>query len=397
MALNHNMKQTFFAASLGKPLVNATLANALAIFYLNNTDPSEEGCVKFAEENCLDSEVVLKYIQQRKRADLVNQNLLNLKFGMKYIRPEESLIKDFEKRSQVSEMSGFISENIPKKVKKLEFQVINEDTMHYNPSTNQKSTSKSSHPSKNQTTGQETSNVFKIEDAKDVQNIISLIKKENKLENRLKISLALRKLDSSYLLNKFVTLNGNQNLGYWIEDYKEEIESRGRVEERVYEVLNNILTFCNNLPITVHELKTSKIGKKINKLGKCVEDKYIKHKCEELVSRWKKLIENIKDKKHKDSKETREHKSSKEKKDDSHSHHRSHSSSRSRSTSQEMIGKTKRDSKDFSISNIQTTKEEEKNNKKYITISYLFLYSMLIKFTHKSLSYMLRSLMCQIL
>jgi hypothetical protein len=372
MALNHNIKQTLIEISQGRILKDYQIANTLSSFYTHKSNINEEDCIKFAQEKKIDPELVIKYINERKKLDEVNNNILSLKFGMKYTRPEEKLLKEFDTRSKEPDFV-ILNENVPKKVKKVEFQVVNEENSKNTNHATEKTHSKSSQGSKS--TSNEVS--IKLENAKDIQNLISQMKKENKIENRLKISIALKKLDSSYLLDKFVQLNGNQVLGYWFEDYKEEIEANGKIEEKVKEILTNLLSFCNNLPISVHELKSSKIGKKINKLGKCVENKIIKQKCEELVSRWKKLIEKIKDKKH--SKDSKEHRSSKEK--DSYEQHKNPSSSRSRSNSQEMLRKTKRESRDYSPPSIIPMLEEEKNNKKYITIPYLYLYSI-IKFTH---------------
>jgi hypothetical protein len=375
MALNHNIKQTLLDISQGRNLRDPLLANILSSFYTMKSNICQEDCIKFSEENTIDLELVINYINERKRQDEINNNILSLKFGMKYTRPEDKLIKEFESKSKDPE-NVILYENVPKKVKKVEFQVYNEENSKSTKNGTEKIQTKTSQS--NKTTLSETS--FKLENAKDIQNIISQMKKENKIENRLKISIALKKLDSSYLLDKFVQLNGNQVLGYWFEDYKDELEANGKIEEKVKEILTNLLSFCNNLPISVHELKSSKIGKKINKLGKCVEDKIIKNKCEELVSRWKKLIEKIKDKKH--NKESKEYKSSRETKEkESYSHHKNPSSSRSRSNSQEMLRKTKRESRDYSPPSITPLLEEEKNNKKYITIPYLYLYSI-IKFTH---------------
>jgi hypothetical protein len=47
----------------------------------------------------------------------------------------------------------------------------------------------------------------------------------------------------------------------------------------------------------MNDLKNSRIGKKVNKLGKCISDKTIKTKCEYLVEKWKRMIEDLKVKK----------------------------------------------------------------------------------------------------
>lgn len=137
-----------------------------------------------------------------------------------------------------------------------------------------------------------------IKEPKQVAGIISSIKKENTIESRLELSVALINITNQNCLTRFLQLNGTTHLGYWIDDYREQIEYRENVDTKVFDILSNILNFCDKLPISVSDLKFSKIGKKINKLGKCIDnEKKIKSKCEELVARWKKMIENLKDKK----------------------------------------------------------------------------------------------------
>jgi len=131
----------------------------------------------------------------------------------------------------------------------------------------------------------------KIEDEKSLQLLLNQMKKETQLEKQLSISNLLLKIQSQYLLEKFIIFNGNSILGNWIEDAQEEIENYDKVDLKIYDLLTNLLNFCDKLPINESELKSSKIGKKINKLGKSVSDRLIKIKCEEIVSKWKKLID----------------------------------------------------------------------------------------------------------
>ena len=338
-----------------------------------------------------------------------------MKYGVKYSPEDESLVKNFENENLNMNMTdgeinmnNMISENIPKKVKRPEFQVISDNNLTKPSSSNNNNNISSSNFTYSSLTNNQSSSSLTnklpsiIDDAKQIPNLISTMKKETKIEPRILISNLLNKIDSKFILDRFVQLNGNSVLGYWIEDCKEDIESGDRVDNRIYTLLTNLLKFCDNLPITVGELKTSKIGKKINKLGKCVSDRVIKMKCEELVSRWKKLIENIKDKKKDKEKERdREDESFNARSlsplsPTSSDRNLTHSSSNLNSSS--MLKKSKRDSvgtygNSSSYSSSSTDFLEygvEKNNKKYITIHYLFLYTMFIKFTHNSLSNLLK-------
>jgi hypothetical protein len=346
-----------------------------------------------------------------------------------------------------------ISQNIPKKARKPEFQVINdiksdgkdgrEKNSNFSNFANSGNSSlnsqnvQNSHPSKdtfsyssqvgttNSTTSTSTSTSTsyqslpsKIDDVKQIPTLIACMNNESKLEHKLQISNILIKIESFSLLDRFIYKDGNKALGVWIEELMKQFESNEKLDPRIFTLLTNLLNFCDLLPITVEELKTSKIGKKINKLGKSVSDRLMKTKCEELVSKWKKIIENIKDKKGKErdrekddyrggsnykEKESNTHSSH----SSSHRHKNSHTSSNSRhspSPDHSLSKKTKRDEKHghshssshndnfYSSSFSSTTAEQtDKSNKKYITIPYLFLYTMFtmfIKFTHNSLSHL---------
>lgn len=466
MSLVHNMKQTFERGLnkgssngySGNPSMMSSLSSSIAMFYLINPNPSEEEMKKFADENKIEYQVVLNYFKERKNQDSVNANILAMKYGLNYKKPEDSLVKEFENSLHPSisdvemNLNDIFAENIPKKIKKPEFQVINDGKNSGGGSgsalnSNSNSGSGGSNFSYSSFSDKNSPNSFifntnkPIDDPKQIASLVSQLKKETKPEQRLNISTALNKIEGNYCLNRFIQLNGNQILGHWIEDYKEEIESNDKVDSKVYEILTNILNFLDILPITVQDLKISKIGKKVNKLGKCVSDRVIKTKCEELVSRWKKMIEDIKEKKkdkhdkererererekdynnYKDYKDKeRDYKDKdREKEKEKYERDRGHSrnspspnrkssysnySTFSPSSYDHMHKKTKRDSNSTTTTtttSISTSgsgiKEDhhgygyglglDKTNKKYITIFYLFLYTMFIKFTHNSIKH----------
>ena len=124
----------------------------------------------------------------------------------------------------------------------------------------------------------------------------------------------------------------------------------------------------------MHDLKISKIGKKINKLGKSISsERPIKYKCEELVVRWKKMIENLKDKKRTNDydKRDKDFKYSNETSDD-------------RTTPDILSPKKQNSYYQENISMLRKTQRTEiesandKNYKKYIPISYSILYFITI-------------------
>ena len=176
---------------------------------------------------------------------------------------------DYHQLNEASESLGLdfndiLMENIPKKIKMPKFQVI-----HHGP----------------------------IQDAKTMSNIITQMKRDSKIENRLSMSYSLSKTFDEQSISRFNQMQGASLLADWISEYKDKIESEDRIDPRIYDILTNILDFAERLPISINDLKNSKIGKKVNKLGKCISDKTIKSKCEYLVEKWKRMIEDLKYKK----------------------------------------------------------------------------------------------------
>jgi hypothetical protein len=92
-------------------------------------------------------------------------------------------------------------------------------------------------------------------------------------------------------------MQGASILADWISEYRDNIEAEEKVDQRVYEILTNIFDFAERLPISMNDLKNSRLGKKVNKLGKCISDKTIKLKCEYVVEKWKRMIDDLKFKK----------------------------------------------------------------------------------------------------
>jgi len=317
---------------------------------------------------------------------------LSLKYGLKHFKPEVDELQNYVNKIssgtidispiEMDDYIEIISESIPKKTKRPEFHIINNLKNSEKSDKNEKYLQNSitensqflysSIISQNPTP--QSSFISKIEEPKQVAGIISSIKKENKIEIRLELSMALNEITNPNCLLRFLQLNGTTHLGYWIDDYKDEIECKESVDPRVYEILSNILNFCDKLPISVHDLKISKIGKKINKLGKSISsERPIKYKCQELVDRWKKMIENLKDKKrtYDYDKIDKDFKYYKETSDDRTtpdilSPKKQNSSYRDNNS---MLRKTQR---------TEIESANDKNYKKYIPISYSILYFITI-------------------
>jgi hypothetical protein len=324
---------------------------------------------------------------------------LAIKYGLRHIKPNNEEVQDYLNKITpgsknlnefiMEDYSDIISETIPKKSKKTEFQVTNESkriskNSHSYPRNSEKNKNDTQSFSdvsseflyssiKNESNQTALIHIPKIEEPKQVASIISSIKKENKIEIRKELSNALENITNPNCLTRFLQLNGTTHLGYWIDDYREEIETKNNIDGRVFEILENILNFCDKLPISVHDLKISKIGKKINKLGKCLEnEKIIKSKCEDLVHRWKKMIEDMKDKKKSNYESKKRERESR--------YLNTNDSSDEKTTPDIILSPTKHNSnqshftENFSMRKTQRTEIEsaDKNYKKYISITILY-------------------------
>lgn len=139
-----------------------------------------------------------------------------------------------------------------------------------------------------------------IQDPKLIHNLILFMDKDLKNELKYELSITLSKTKDSIVLQKFLELNGSEILSKWLQDIKDKLSfsSNSNTPDNILNnTLLNILKFCEKLQISLFDLKYSKIGKIINKIGKCVNDREIQSKCLILVNKWKRIVEDIREKK----------------------------------------------------------------------------------------------------
>lgn len=221
-----------------------------------------------------------------------------------------------------------------------------------------------------------------IADPKEVPSLISQMKREHKIESRLNVAQNFPRL-SPGCYKRFIQLKGLEILSDWVKDCKETFESSDRPENeiKINELMIKILELCDKLPISVNDLKISKIGKQINKFGKLFHEGSIKTKCEDLVKKWKRMIELLKEENNqkeysssykKESKDERKASPSDYLPSTSTSYFSPHNAS-SHNNVPTLHKKIKRD----------PSPPLQEKNKKYIPISYLIL--MLITLLHNKL------------
>lgn len=256
--------------------------------------------------------------------------MLNLKFGNNYQSPSLEEIEDhrlnfntnkIHQNDFANDVNNFMMENIPRKVKKQ--TKLNEDNKTHNLNNlinedllSDATTTSNLNTSKDKITKSSTEifkasrdinkdkNTPKIPDSinlKNVYTLTTLMKKEKRLHIKLAISKLLNKVEDEEVLEKFTELQGTSLIANWISDFKERIERESNdinFEENhtMNEVINNILNLCGRITISVYELKTSRIGKKINKLGKIIKDDVLRKRCKDIVEKWKLTIETKEEK-----------------------------------------------------------------------------------------------------
>lgn len=145
--------------------------------------------------------------------------------------------------------------------------------------------------------------VSPIEDTKSLEAFLIAMKRETKFENKLIMSRVLDRTINQSCLQRFIDLKGLDLLSDWLSQIRDKLEQGNKLDNRHNQYIDNLICYINRLPINASDLKYSKIGKKVNNLGKSLTDKSLKHKCENLVNRWKKMIAEIKDSKRRTDKE----------------------------------------------------------------------------------------------
>jgi len=140
-----------------------------------------------------------------------------------------------------------------------------------------------------------------ITDTKLINSLILFMKKDLKLEVKHEISITLARTTNSVVLVRFLEFQGAEILSNWLHDIKEKIQdlpNSTNSQNYLNNILLNLLIFCERLNISLKDLKFSKIGKEVNKIAKLnLDNKEIHSKCVGLVNKWKKIVEETKEKK----------------------------------------------------------------------------------------------------
>ena len=126
-----------------------------------------------------------------------------------------------------------------------------------------------------------------------LQSFIKKLPKCHTISSRLTATKNLLQIKNNELYQKCIELKGLSYLSKWLKEYKKSVTSGIDLTKDEEYIVKNIIHLCEIIHLSVNDLKTSKIGKNINSLGKALpEGNSIKKYCEEIVSKWREMIED---------------------------------------------------------------------------------------------------------
>ena len=125
-----------------------------------------------------------------------------------------------------------------------------------------------------------------------LKNFIKKIPKCHTISSRLNATKNLLEIKTDELYKKFIEVKGLYYLSIWLKEYKKSVSSGTELTKDEEYIVKNIIHLCENMHLSINDLKTSKIGKNINSLGKALpEGNTVKAHCEEIVAKWREMID----------------------------------------------------------------------------------------------------------
>ena len=126
-----------------------------------------------------------------------------------------------------------------------------------------------------------------------LQSFIKKLPKCHTISSRLNATKNLLEIHNNELYQKCIELKGLTILSKWLKEYKVSVADGTELTRDEEIIVTNIICLCENIHLSINDLKTSKIGKNINSLGKALsEDCQVKRHCEEIVAKWRQMIDD---------------------------------------------------------------------------------------------------------
>ena len=136
------------------------------------------------------------------------------------------------------------------------------------------------------------SSIDEITNIQSLHSLINSMEKANTMSQRLQITKSLLTITEKSILDQLIPLKVIHTLSKWIHEYKEEKLKGMEIPPDEIKIIINIVNLCQKVDFKKNDLKNTKIGKNINKLGKALKnDNEAKKYCENIVSKWRKMID----------------------------------------------------------------------------------------------------------
>lgn len=142
-----------------------------------------------------------------------------------------------------------------------------------------------------------TSNYYQpITSLSSLQSLISQMKSSSSFTSRQNHIRSLLSITDSSLFSELIASKGIHILSKWIHDYKDACQGGGDLSKEEENLVIDIIRICDQCYLSISDLKDTKIGKNINKLGKELgPESRAKRECEEIVEKWRKMIDKAND------------------------------------------------------------------------------------------------------
>lgn len=136
------------------------------------------------------------------------------------------------------------------------------------------------------------SNIDQISNLQSLRSLISSMENADTMSQRLHITESLLTITDKSILDQLIPLKVIHSLSKWIHEYKEEKIRGMEIPPDEIKIIIDIVNLCQRVDFKKNDLKNTKIGKNINKLGKALKnDNEAKKYCENIVSKWRKMID----------------------------------------------------------------------------------------------------------
>ena len=136
------------------------------------------------------------------------------------------------------------------------------------------------------------SSIDEITNIQSLHSLINSMEKANTMSQRLQITKSLLTITEKSILDQLIPLKVIHTLSKWIHEYKEEKTKGMEIPPDEIKIIIDIVNLCHKIELKINDLRSTKIGKNINKLGKALSSNNPAKKCcEGIVLKWRKMID----------------------------------------------------------------------------------------------------------